>query len=162
MVIPILGLLGGTAIGLLTEKFFGGSSSGGSASSYQKGALIEVGTSKVYTTKKDMSTQTYSKSEVYAPTITRTFQPIYTFSPQIMTSSPFSSQTKKETISPNVGISPSVTPTISPIITPIQAESFGSGGSDGGSDLLGNITPFLIIGGIGFAVYHIFKKKGKR
>ena len=138
--------VGGTALGgVLLEKFTGsGGSDGGTR--INKGGLIEVGTSKVYSTKKDMSTTTNSYQS------TKADNRVWNYSPQIMIDSPMGSQTKKESFSP------STSPSLIPTIIPTQAETIGAGGSGG---LGTSAKAGMLIAGAGVVAYMIWGRKKK-
>ena len=158
MALPILALLGGTALGLLTEKFIGGGSGGssGGGGTGVSGGFLEIATSKKYETKKDMST--YAPTTTHTTTTSNVRNIAYDYNPKIIISSPMSTQSSKKEL--GFSVPQIVTPTITPTVTPIQAESLGGG--SGGMNIFEELKPLLLIGGVGFAVYHIFIKKKAR
>ena len=147
MVLPILLPLATLGAGWL----FGKSGSGGGGLDVMRG--MEIGTSK-----KQVSTTT-SEQTTIAPTITRTYD--YVFSPTyaIGSTGTTGATTKKEQ---EISQTPTTSPAMTIIPTQLQgAGEIGGAGSGSGSASGINIYDIIIVGGIGLGAYMLLTKKKK-
>jgi len=147
MVFPLI-----AGAGLLAGGWLAGKSGGGGGIDLFRG--VEIGT------KKEQTSTTTSEQTTIAPTITRTYDYVYSPTYAIGSSDVTGAVTKKEQ-------EISQTPTTSPAMTiiPTQLQGAGEIGGAGGGGVAGgggiNIYDIVIIGGIGLGAYMLLTKNKK-
>ena len=128
-----------------------GKSGGGGGLDLFRG--VEIGT------KKEQISTTTSEQTTIAPTITRTYDYVYSPTYAIGSTDVTGAVTKKEQV---ITQTPTTTPTMTIIPTQLQGAGevgAGGGGVAGGGGI--NIYDIVIIGGIGLGAYMLLTKNKK-
>ncbi len=144
-------------IGMLSSFGLGSALSKDSGSKIGAPFGFEIGTKKeLYETQiTNQNSYTYAPQTTTTYSPTETFAPSYSFNPQQNIGSDYSSITKKEASS--LQIEPALD--ISDILQPSTSQSASQEMSGSSSNILDSIKQYAVLGGIGFFVYMLIKKK---
>jgi len=162
ILIPILGAIGGVAVGAGLSK--------GGGSGIDAPSLFEIGTSKKQITTQD--SYSYQSSYQFSPTTSNSFSysptdnfaPVNDFSPTTIIGSPNTSLLTKKALSQDFTTEPAFSSSTNPTntLSPSQSTSQSAGGA-GSSSILDDIKQYAVLGGIGFLAYsYITRGKNKK